>query len=114
MATEIDDIRRRLAAATSADWKRLQHHIEDEDEFSAHAKADVAYLLAAIETARARAAALEKALGALVDREPIGFNTTEDLVCGYCGRDPFPFGAGHKIDCPIVAARQLLATDPTP
>ncbi len=61
MATEaeIAAIRLRWQRITADEWKRLQHWIEDENDFTAHARADIATLLAELDGLRADSVAYQ-------------------------------------------------------
>lgn len=56
-------IRRRLAAATSTDWQRLDHYGEAQADFTLHARADMATLLAALDAAEAEREVLREWVG---------------------------------------------------
>lgn len=61
-------IRARWQAATSTEWQRLQHYNEAQQEFDAHARADIATLLAALDAAEAENVALQKQMAAAKER----------------------------------------------
>jgi hypothetical protein len=62
-SSNLDAIRRRLAAATSTDWQRLDHYGEAQAEFTLHARADMATLLAALDEAEAERDVLREWVG---------------------------------------------------
>jgi hypothetical protein len=79
-SSNLDAIRRRLAAATSTDWQRLQHYNEAQEEFHAHAAADMATLLAALDAAEARAAIVQRVAERALARDTV-------IPLGAAGRD---------------------------
>ena len=63
-SSNLDAIRRRLAAATSTDWQRLDHYGEAQAEFTLHARADMATLLAALDAAQRQLALADAVVAA--------------------------------------------------
>lgn len=109
----IGTIRARLTAATSSGWKRWSEHIEDEHEFRAHAPEDLATLLAALDAAEARQAALVAAFK-LIGPALVGYDGFKTVWCTPCDREIGPIPAccadcPHGEHCPLALYDALTA-----